>query len=76
VPHDSINSRASEGFDDFENDEITYEGLQTPVNSKPGVVNPEVARSPPQLAPLREETVSSSFEGNAIFFCPWRNPGI
>lgn len=70
VPHDSINSRTSEGFDDFENDEITFEGSQTPVHSKPGIANPVVVRSPPQLPPLREETASPSFEGNAGFYCP------
>lgn len=69
VPHDSLNSRTSEGFDDFENDEIqTFEGSQTPVHSKPGMNGssnpPEVVRSPPQLPSLREETASPSFEDN------------
>jgi len=73
VPQDSVNSRASEGFDDFDNDEIPYEGSQTPVHSKPGIFNPEVVRSPPPLPPLREETASPSFEGNAEFYCPSRN---
>ena len=65
--HDSINSRPSEGFDDFENDE---EGSQTPVHSKPGIGNSEAVRSPPQLPPLMEETASPTFDGNIDFYCP------
>lgn len=63
APHDSVNSRPSEGFDDFENDEIAFEGPQTPIHAKPGIGISEAVRSPPQLPPLMEEHASPGFEG-------------
>ncbi|KAG0587598.1 hypothetical protein KC19_2G176400 [Ceratodon purpureus] len=63
VPHDSINSRPSESFDDFDED-VSFEGSQTPVHSKPGIGNSEAVRSPPQLPPLMEESASPSFDDN------------
>jgi len=73
VPQDSVNWRSSEGFDDFDNDEIPYEVSKTPIHSKPRIFIPEVVWSRPQVPPLREETASPSFEGNAEFYYPSRN---
>ena len=69
VPHDSINSRPSESFDDFD-EEVSFEGSQTPVHSKPGIGNSEAVRSPPQLPPLMEESASPSFDGNVDLIDP------
>ena len=50
MPHDSTDSRPSEGFDDFENKE---EGSSSPVHS---VCDSEGVQSLLQLSPLMEET--------------------
>ncbi|XP_073394681.1 uncharacterized protein [Physcomitrium patens] len=65
VNYDLVNSRGGEVSDDFEGDEeISFDGSQTPTQSRRGFCNFEAVRSPPQLPPLPEETTSQGFEEN------------
>lgn len=69
VNYDLVNSRGGEVSDDFEGDEeISFDGSQTPTQSRRGFCNFEAVRSPPQLPPLPEETTSQGFEGSFKFF--------
>ncbi|KAG0615413.1 hypothetical protein M758_5G039300 [Ceratodon purpureus] len=60
VPHSSDNGRPSEGLDDLESDDLSYNGVN--LRGDPSLDRPDVRSTSPQLPSLPEEPNSPSFE--------------